>query len=250
MSRMPAWLAAVGIAVLGIASTAAAAPTVTLKTTALPIAGYPGTGDILGAGAVIQVQYTFSGTEYGGFAPPLTGVRYFIPAGARLHPQGFATCLPSTVERSGPAACPKQSFAGPLGSARGVVSFGGERVHETLSIQPLFAPAGDLEFYVEGKTPVSVEILATGHIRKAPPPFGLEAIGEVPLIETVPGALDGSTEVINLKVGAAYKRGKKTVSYITIPRHCPRGGWLVKSELIFLGGTTVETSYKMPCPKR
>ena len=50
---------------------ASAAPTVTLKTTALPIPGFPGTGDILGAGAETEVQATITGTEYGGFPSPL-----------------------------------------------------------------------------------------------------------------------------------------------------------------------------------
>ena len=77
-------------------------------------------------------------------------------------------------------------------SCVGVVSFGGERVHETASVQPFFAPGGNLEFFVDGVTPVSIEILATGHVVSSAPPFGLEVIGEVPLIETVPGALDAS----------------------------------------------------------
>lgn len=238
------------LAVLVTSATASAAPTITFKTKALPIPGVPGTGNILGAGAAIQVQYTISGVEYGGFPPPLTGVKFFAPGGAKLHPQGFAGCSAETVTQGGPAVCPKRSFAGPQGSAGGVVSFGGERVPETLSVQPLFAPDGSLEFYLEGHTPVSVEILSTGHIIDAAPPFSLEVLGEVPLIETVPGAPDASTETVNVKVGTAYKRGKHIVSYVTVPKRCQKPGLLVKSELSFLGGATAQASYEMPCPKR
>jgi len=187
-------LAMLGLAVLSLTATAVAAPTFTFKTKALPIPGFPGTGDILGAGAAIQFEGTISGTEYGGFPPPLIGVKYYAPAGAKLHPQGFATCAPSTIEKEGPGPCPKTSIAGPKGSAGGVVSFGSERVHETVSVQPFFAPGGNLEFFVDGTTPVSLEILATGHVVGSSPPFGLEVVGEVPLIETVPGALDASAE--------------------------------------------------------
>ena len=42
-----------------------------------------------------------------------------------------------------------------------------------------------------------------------------------------------STESINIKVGAAYKKGKKTVSYGTLPKKCPKGGFPVKSEMTF-----------------
>ena len=61
----------------------------------MPIPGFPGTGNILGAGAASEAEYTISGTEYGGFPPPLIGVKFYGPASAKLHPQGFATCAPS-----------------------------------------------------------------------------------------------------------------------------------------------------------
>src|ERR1700686_2647094 len=110
LRRMSAGLAVVGLAVLGPAVLASAAPTFTFKTAALPIPGFPGTGDILGAGAVIQVEGKISGTEYGGFPPPLIGIRYFAPAGAKVHPQGVATCARTVVESHGPEACPKKTF--------------------------------------------------------------------------------------------------------------------------------------------
>jgi hypothetical protein len=245
-------LAMLGLAVLGlsVSASASAAPTFTLKVAAVPIPGFPGTGDILGAGTALQIEGRISGTEYGGFPPPLTEIRFFAPAGAKLHPQGFAVCAPSTIEASGPGACPRQSAAGPKGSAGGVVSFGTERVHETVSVQPFFAPSGNLEFYVDGTTPVSIEILGTGHVVSSAPPFGEEFFGEVPLIETVPGALDASAEEGTVRIGGAYKQGKKTISYLTVPKKCPQGGFSVKGELSFLGGATAEAAYKIPCPRK
>jgi len=250
LRRMSICLAVLGLAVLGLSVTASVAPTFTFKLTAVPIPGFPHTGDFLGAGAVIQAEGTISGTEYGGFPPPLIGVKFYAPAGEKLHPQGFVTCEPTVIEQSGPGPCPKKSIAGPKGFASGVVSFGTERVEETASVQPFFAPGGNLEFFVDGTTPVSIEILATGHIVNASPPFGLEVIGEVPLIESVPGALDASFEKGTISVGAAYKQGKKTISYVTVPKQCSKGGWPVKVELSFLGGATTEASYKIPCPRK
>lgn len=250
LRRMSAGLAMVGLAVLGLAASSSAAPTFTFKTAALPIPGFRGTGDALGAGAVIQVEGKISGTEYGGFPPPLTGVRYFAPAGTTLHPQGFASCAPSMIESSGPEACPKKSTAGPKGVGVGVVSFGAERVQEIASVQPFFAPGGGLELFLDGSSPVSLEILAAGQIVKSSPPFGLEFIGNVPLIETVPGALDASILQGTVRIGAAYKQGRRLISYVTVPKECSKGGWPVKVELSFLGGATAGASYKMPCPKR
>jgi hypothetical protein len=247
--RASACLVALGFLALGLAVPASAAPTITLQTTALPIPGIPGSGDILGAGAVIQVRYMILGTEYGGAPPPVTGLRYFAPAGAKLHAQGFATCSPTVIQADGLGPCPKRSLAGPKGSAGGFVSFGNERVHETVSVQPFFAPGDELGFYAYGTTPVSLEILSTGHVVSSASPFGLEVIGEIPLVESVPGALDASITEISVEVGAGYKRGKQTISYITLPRKCPHGGLPVKSEMTFLGGATAAATFKMPCPK-
>ncbi len=250
--RLSAILAGLSIAAWCLCATAQATPTIALfKTEARPIPGYPGTGDFLGAGAVIQGEGAISGNEYGGSPAPLVGVKIYTPPGMRVHPQGFATCATRVLEQSGPAACPSRSIAGPKGSASGVVSFGSERVGETVSVQPFFAPGGGLDAFVDGTTPVSLEIVARARlVGSAPPPFGLEFIAEVPLIETVPGALDASALRGNVAVGAAYRQGKRTISYVTLPKTCSKGGWPVKIELDFLGGAVAEASYTMPCPKK
>jgi hypothetical protein len=250
MRRISTCLALLGLAVLGLSASASAAPTVTLKAKAVPIPGFPHTGNILGAGTALKAEYTISGTEYGGFPPPLIGVKFYGPASAKLHPQGFATCAPSVIETSGPGPCPKASKAGPVGSASGIVSFGAERVSETVTVQPFFAPGGGLEFYANGTTPVSIEILSKGKVLNSSPPFGPTVVAEVPLVESVPGALDASVKSISVQVGAAYKKGKKTIYYITAPKKCPKGGFPLKSELSFLGGAVASAEYKAPCPKK
>lgn len=235
---------------LVLAGSTSAAPTATLKAKAIPIPGFPGTGDILGASADVEIQVTISGTEYGGYPSPMTGLNVYAPSGIKLAPEGFATCTPSVLEVSGAAGCPKNSSAGPQGVGLGVVTFGGERVPESVSIQQFFAPGGGLSFYVEGKTPASFQILERSHWIMASAPFGPELIVEVPLIETVPGGDDASVLSFKVKVGAAYRKGRKVVSYITQPKKCPRGGFPVKMELKFLSGETVTVADKVPCPKR
>jgi hypothetical protein len=252
-----ACLAVLGLVACALPAGATAAPTITMKAKAVPIPGFPHTGNILGAGAALQAEFTISGTEYGGFPPPLIGIKFYGPASAKLHPQGFATCLPTTIEQRGPGPCPKKSQAGPKGSASGVVSFGTERVHETVSVQPFFGPGGNLEFFVDGTTPVSIEILSKGHVVSSSPPFGPTVLAEVPLVESVPGALDASTESIKVTTGAAYKQGKKTYYYITVPKKCPKGGFPLKTVMEFGNvnnpkepGEKAEASYKAPCPKK
>jgi hypothetical protein len=252
MRRASICLALLGLAVLGLPAAASAVPVVTFKAKAVPIPGFPHTGNILGAGAAEQVEWTIKGTEYGGFAAPLIGVNVTEPPGTKLHPQGFTTCDPNALKNTGPSACPKKSKFTIAGKATGVVSFGTERVEEATSVQGFFAPGGALQFYTQGTTPVSLEFISASHITYGNTP----AIDTtVPLVETVPGAPDASVETINVTAGSAYKKGKTTVYYGTVPKKCPKGGFPLKSELIFagLGGLTeqrVTTSYKAPCPKK
>jgi hypothetical protein len=241
----------VGVLVLGLAgmqTAASATPRVTLRVHAIPIPGFPGTGDVLGAGAEVESQVTISGTEYGGFPSPMIGLNIYAPAGVRITPQGFPTCAPSMLEASGPEGCPKRSSAGPPGVGVGAVSFGGETVPENVTVRAFFAPGAGLIFYVEGRTPASFQILEPAHWVTSSKPFGPELMVDVPLVETVPGANDASILSFKVRVGAAYKRGRKTVSYITSPDKCPRGGFPVKMELKFLSGEIVTVTDAVACP--
>jgi hypothetical protein len=244
------WLTACVSVSLALASAAVAAPTATLRAAAVPIPGFRGTGDILGAGAEAEIQVTISGTEYGGYPSPLVGLSVSAPAGIKVTPTGFPTCAPGTLELAGAQACPRKSDAGPLGTGLGVVSFGGERVPEEVTIQPFFAPGGGLTFYVVGSTPASFEVLEPGRWVSAAPPFGQKMIVVVPLIETVPGANDASVTSFKVKVGAAYRKRGRTVSYLTQPKKCPPGGFPTKVELDFLNGEATTVSTLVPCPHR
>jgi hypothetical protein len=260
MRRASTCLALLGFGVLGVSvglpAVASATPVVTLKAAAVPIPvnptqkngpTIPGTGNILGAGTDLETEFKISGTEYGGFASPLKGVKLTFPPGVVLHPQGFATCTEATLKEKGPSGCPKKSYASAVGEAYGVVSFGETRVHETVTVQGYFTPGGGLIFLAAGTTPVSLEILSKGSVVNV----GGHEVGtvEVPLIETVPGALDGSAEYIKVKLGAGYKKGKKVVSYGTLPKTC-KGGLEIKAEVSFYSGETVPVSYSEPCPRR
>jgi hypothetical protein len=256
---------ALSLGVLGLSAClpalASARPAVTLNAAAVPIpinlinphsATYPGTGDILGAPTSLEAELTISGTEYGGSPSPLTGVKFYIPAGVKLHTQGFATCPETTLKEQGATGCPKKSFAGALGEATGVVSFGESRVHERVTLQGFFAPGGGFFFYVVGDTPAVIELISKGTLsNNASPPFGMVFTGEVPLVESVPGALDASVEYIKVKVGAAFEQGRRLISYATAPRTCPKSrSFSIKVELTFLSGETAPAEYRAPCPKR
>lgn len=236
------------LAAVLVPGAARATPTIdSLKVSASPIPGFPGTGDKPGAGALIKGYAKISGDEYGGAPEPLVGLTVETPAGMSLHRQGFASCAASVLMEKGPQGCPKGSSVG-LGSALGVVTFGGERVPEHATVQPFFAPEGGFEVYVFGASPALLEVLAKAHIAPPAPGFGHTLVGEIPLIETVPGGYDASFLEGTIAVGAAYRHNGRTISYITLPPSCPKGGWPVKAELRFMGGGEIVASTKMACP--
>jgi hypothetical protein len=260
MRRASTCLVVVGLALLALSASASAAPTVKFKAEAVPIPGYPHTGNIYGAGAAVKAEFEISGTEYGGFPPPLIGVNFYLPKGTKLHSAGFPTCNKSTLEPSGqgPGSCPKGSAAGPVGKVLGIVAFGKERVPEEATLESFYAPGGGIEFFTAGHSPVSLEILSSGHYTNlnGAAGFGPKLVTEVPLVETVPGAPDASVEKISVKAGSAIKSHGKTIYYGTVPKkgQCPKGGFNIKAELTFagLGGltqTTVPVAYKAPCPR-
>jgi hypothetical protein len=278
MRRASTCLALLGcLAVLGLpAAASAAAPTVTFKAKAVPIPNgkggtYPHTGNILpkkgGKGAAVEATYTIEGSGYGASAqkpqggiPPLAGVNFYLPAGAKINASGFGRCSESVLKNTGPSGCSKSSVASPVGHALGEVTFGSERVPEEATLQAFFNGNG-LLFYVNGSSPVSLEFVSSGtYVNYNKEGYGLELKTTVPAIATVPGAPLASTKTINIKVGAAIKKGKKLLSYGTLPKSCPKGGFPVKSELIFGGSyggerefgipaETVPVTYKAPCPK-
>ncbi len=251
--------ACLAIAAVGFPAAAGAAPLVSVKARVLPVLinpasskskTYPKTGNILGAGASVETTFKISGTEYGGFPAPLTGVVVYLPAGTKLHPSGFATCPTAVLESHEVQNCPRRSIASPKGEVLGVVSFGSTRVQEKASVQAFFAPGGSLAFFTEGTSPTLIEILSTGKFSGASKPFGQKLNAVVPLVSTVPGAPYASVLSIKIRVGAAFIEGKKLISYGTVPKKCPKGGFPAKTELKFLGGETSTASIKVPCPKK
>jgi hypothetical protein len=249
-------LLALALLALGLPAAALAAPSVTFKAKAIPIKknaaskggpNWPGTGNILGAPAALESEFRITGTEYFGSPLPLIGVTVTLPTGTKITTKGFTSCPTSVLESHEVEKCPKKSIAGPVGEAGGVVSFGSTRVHEKLTVQPFFAPGGGLAFYAEGREPALIELLSKGAFTSVAPTPTLTT--EVPLVITVPEAPYGSAEYIKVDVGAAYKKGKKLVSYGTLPKHC-KGAFHAKATLTFLGGVKVGATAAAPCPKK
>jgi hypothetical protein len=245
-------------------------PTVNVKARAVPIPGFRGTGNFYGKGADVEATFEIQGGGYGataqnpkGSPPPISAVNVFLPRGVKLHPSGFATCAEATLKNIGPRACPKNSRASAIGSALGEVTFGSERVPEEASLQAFFAPGGNLLFYTQGSSPVSIEVVSTGKYVRSSGHYSWELETLVPAVATVPGAPLASVSRIRIKAGAALRRHGKVIPYGTVPKRgeCPKGGFYGKTEVTFGGmfggerefgipAKTVTKVIRVPCPRR
>jgi hypothetical protein len=245
-------------------------PTVNVKASAVPIPGFPGTGNFYGKGADVEATFEIEGSGYGvtaqnpkGSPPPISAVNVFLPRGVRLHPSGFATCAEATLKNIGPHACPKNSRASAIGSALGEVTFGSERVPEEASLQAFFAPGGGFLFYTQGSSPVSIEVVSSGKYVRSSGKYAWELKTLVPAVATVPGAPLASVSRIHIKAGAAFRKHGKVIPYGTVPKkgECPRGGFFGKTEVTFGGmfggerefgipAKTVTKVIRVPCPRR
>jgi hypothetical protein len=178
---------------------------------------YPHTGNILGAGAALSVEYVITGSGYrvttqnpAGGIPPISQVNFYLDAGAKINAKPFGSCSATTLKNVGPSGCKSNSVASPVGHVLGEVTFGTERVPEETELRAFFAPCGGLLFYAAGHSPVALEIVDSGHwVNSGKPPYGLELITHVSAVATVPGAPLASVRTINLKSGAAIKKGQE-----------------------------------------
>jgi hypothetical protein len=246
--------ALVACALLLAAASAQAAETVTITN-----AGF--SPDKLGVPTNVFGSATIGSTNTP-VPSPITHVNVYGPAGVTLNLAGTGTCSAAALENVGPEACPADSKAG-FGGGEGVYEIAKEVITEQFTLDFFL---GDnrpghtvLLIYLNGSTPVSVQLVFTAPVIQGPKPYGLGFSVNVPLIKVLPEASDASARTTFLTIGAnnvAYfktvhgKRKLFHVKGIIIPKSCPRGGWPVASQFSFEDGSTVMAKHKIPCPKR
>ncbi len=252
MRRASTCLALLSLAVLGLPAAASAAPSVTFKPTVIPIPKFPHTGNILGAGAGVQAEFTITGTDStGGVPSQLRKVVVDLPTGTKISVQGFTTCASSTLESSGPEGCPKSSVASPIGTAVAEAPIGGTTVRVPGTLEAFLSPNGGLNFYANTGAPISAQIISVGTFVSPEAGYGPKLEVVVPPIPSVPGAPNASIVAINVKVGAAIKKGKTTHYYGRLPSKCNKSAGLHwKTELTFESGETSTATAKTVCPKK
>jgi hypothetical protein len=193
---------------------------------------------------------------------PITHINVMGPAGLSLDLEGTGTCTVQILENQGPSACPTDSKAG-FGGGMGAYEIAHEVIHEEYTLDFFLADnkPGHVELliYLDGSTPVSIQLVFKAPVIQEPKPYGLGFSVEVPLIKVLPEASDASAITAFFTAGAKnvafYKtvHGKRKLEHvkgIVTPKTCPHGGWPAKSEISFQDGSTVTNKIAIPCPKK
>jgi hypothetical protein len=192
---------------------------------------------------------------------PITHINVMGPAGMTLDLEGTGTCTVTILENAGPEGCPADSKAG-FGGGVGAYEIAHEVINESFTVDFFLAnnKPGHVELliYLNGATPVSIQLVFNAPVIKEPKPYGLGFSLNVPLIKVLPEASDASA------ISAFFTAGAKNVAYykkvhgkrklfhvkgIITPKTCPLGYWPGASEISFQDGSTVKSTTKIPCPK-
>ena len=251
MRKACKYMVLVALAVVGLPAVASAATVTGVKAAIKPIPGFPETGPILGAGAEVEIEGKLEGNELPGGLPLQTRrLAVYFPAGTKIDPTGFPTCTAAKLEITGPEGCPKQSRIadGTVGVADQIGQ--GEATRETGALEVYAAPGDGVVAYANAAAPISAQIVIPAHWETAPAPYGPKLTFEIPLVDSVPGALPVSGTELHIKAGAAIRKGGKTYYYGRVPAKCPKGGFPGKGEVTLEGGQNIVTELNVPCPKR
>jgi hypothetical protein len=219
--------------------------------------------DRLGTPTTISFGFQVATAE-GLAPPPMTSLHLRMPAGINYSTTtlGLAICRPAVLLARGLAGCSPNSRLG-YGSAYVEVPFGVGSGHEIPEIQAVMGPPrnGNLVvlFYADGTSPVSAQLVFSGEVLSDSRPFGSQLSTEVPPISSVPGGPDVSIVSVQSTIGPSHltyyrHRHGRLVPFhpegVSVPEHCPRGGFPFSAEFTFQDGSRATASTAVPCPPR
>jgi hypothetical protein len=243
---------------LTISCMAMAAPTLAAPSVKLSAALTP---DKLGAQTTLSVgfQIATQGTE---LPSPLTEFNVRLPAGMGLAATtlGLDTCVNETLLGSGPSSCPGDAVMG-SGNATADAYLGSELVKEPADLGIFMGQSvGEqttILYYFDGKVPV-IAPLVFQSLFLSPGDSPISELRTVlPLIPGLPGTPDASIVSMKVNIGGSkltYTKQVhgKVVRYkpigMSVPGHCPAGGFLFSADFHFQDGSSTSASRSVPCP--
>jgi hypothetical protein len=203
-----------------------------------------------GAKAALTFTVGYSGGEFNVPSPVRRSVLQF-PAGLTLEIPSLRSCSAARLLARGPGGCPAQSELG-SGHALAEVRTGDqvttENVNLWIFLGPLQTGGPTVEILGRGVTPAEAEVVVTGTVVLARPPYGEELVIPVPPIPTLPLEPDASTVAFTLTIGARQHR-TRNANTVLVPSSCPAGGFPFAAEFTYADGFSDNTLATVPCSR-
>ena len=219
--------------------------------------------DRLGVSTTVAINFTIA-TTAGQVPSPATEVDFNLPAGMALANStlGLTTCDVTSLELFGLEGCSANAIVG-TGVALVEVQIGPEIIQEPVKITALMGHSEDKRtvvlFDAEGFSPVVAQVIFSGQVFDDAPPYGLLLKTVIPLTPSLPGAPDAAVVSMRSYIGPRdltyYRRvHDRRVPYgpqgMSVPLHCPIGGFPIAAEFSFQDGTSANARTAIPCPPR
>jgi hypothetical protein len=207
--------------------------------------------DTLGASTALTLAFALTVGEEG-VPPPVNRIVMRLPAGLGVDLRGVATCARGRLQRTGPPGCPPRSLIG-RGHAVLAVRAGSQAIPEEADVWA-FRGAGRgapaFEIFSRGETPLQQDTLSTAVLSADRAPYGLKLTVSIPPIPTLVYEPDASIVSFSLTIGveSSRPRAHPAAGTITVPRHCPSGGFPFAAGFVFADSTSAGATARVPCP--
>lgn len=205
-----------------------------------------------GARGALTLSVHYSGGEHG-VPSPVRRSAMSLPAGLTFDVPSLRSCSAALLRARGPSACPPQSLIG-RGHAFGEALTGSEVVGEEAVVWAFIGPPSGnnptIELVGEGTAPVPVQVIVTGTVQPARPPYGEQLVIPIPPIPSLPGGSDASLVELTLTLGTSSAHPSSAANTIVLPPRCPSGGYPFAAAFTYADGATGSSAAKVPCPAR
>jgi hypothetical protein len=204
--------------------------------------------DAPAARTALTFAFTLQDAE-GGVPAPLRSMVVHLPAGLGLSLGGAPGCGLTRLRTSGPAGCPARSLVG-RGHALLEVHAGSQSIPEEAVLSALRAPDRGghavLAIFGQGETPLQQQTISTATVLADRAPYATKLKVSIPRIPTVVYEPDASILSFSLTIGGPRAHGPVA---ITVPRHCPAGGFPFAAEFTFADQSRAAATAHVPCPR-
>jgi hypothetical protein len=204
-----------------------------------------------GAKGALTLAVTYTGGTMGVPAPVHHTV-VSLPRGLTLEIPSLRSCSVARLQAHGPDSCPPQSLVG-RGHALAEALAGSEVISEEVALWAFIGPprgnTPTLELVGEGSTPVPAQLVVTGTILPARPPYGEQLVIPFPPIPSLPSITETALANLTLTIGASGPHPARGANTVVVPR-CPTGGWPFAAAFTYADGSSDSTVARQPCPAK